>query len=67
MDSLLVKVVLQFLYTVLTLFRGGVHTSPTSLHLALMRLFISVCNLSMVLDDLALNAKNPLHCCNGFL
>ena len=38
MDSLLVKVVLQFLYTVLTLFRGGVHTSPTSLHLALMRL-----------------------------
>ncbi len=29
MDSLLVKVVLQFLYTVLTLFRGGVHTSPT--------------------------------------
>jgi hypothetical protein len=30
MDSLLVKVVLQFLYTVLTLFRGGVHTSPTS-------------------------------------
>ena len=30
MDSLLVKVIVQFLYTVLTLFGGGVHTSPTS-------------------------------------
>ncbi len=29
MDSLLVKVIVQFLYTVLTLFGGGVHTSPT--------------------------------------
>ena len=33
MDSLLVKVIVQSLYTVLTLFGGGVHTSPTS-HLA---------------------------------
>ena len=30
MDSLLVKVIVQSLYTVLTLFGGGVHTSPTS-------------------------------------
>jgi len=45
----------------------GTKVPPTSFHLALMRLFISVCNLSMILDDLALNAKNPLHCCNGFL
>ena len=30
MDSLLVKVNVQSLYTVLTLFGGGVHTSPTS-------------------------------------
>jgi len=29
MDSLLVKVIVQSLYTVLTLFGGGVHTSPT--------------------------------------
>jgi len=31
MDSLLVKVIVQSLYTVLTLFGGGVHTSPTRL------------------------------------
>jgi len=31
MDSLLVKVIVQSLYTVLTLFGGGVHTSPTML------------------------------------
>ena len=30
MDSLLVKVIVQSLYTVLTLFGGGVHTSPTT-------------------------------------
>jgi len=30
----------------------GTKVPPTSFHLALMRLFISVCNLSMILDDL---------------
>ena len=35
MDSLLVKVVVQSLYTVLTLFGRGVHTSPTSVKLIL--------------------------------
>ena len=51
MDSLLVKVIVQFLYTVLTLFGGGVHTSPTVMALIAFCLAneISLFNINIVL------------------